>query len=328
MGIGSYVKEKQPFVYKTFSYALNASRLAHSYLLLGEPGTPLKETAIYMAKSILCDHGDPLADESCITCQRIDKGEYPDFVCFDGESTSIKKDDVATLVSSFQQTALERKGIRVYVIHLVENMTTEAVNALLKFLEEPPAHAYAILTTQNESKVLPTIVSRCQSIRMILYPREKVVQEAIDLGVDVFDAELWSHFYNDATLLQESIAQEDAELIKRLFGTSIDAFSNDEGYARFALEKDVVPYLNKKQTMRLYFDTLAIAFEDIVRLQSNSPVHLKSIQEDLQIMSNRFPQASQYLSSILALRGEIELNINAGLLLPHLTFLLYRKKAV
>lgn len=327
MGIGNYVKEKQPFVYKTFSHALQSSHLAHSYLLLGDPGTPLKETAIYLAKSILCDSPSPLADESCITCQRIDKGEYPDFVFFDGEAANIKKDDVAGLVGSFQQTALERKGIKVYIIHLVENMTNEAINALLKFLEEPPSHAYAILTSENEAKVLPTIISRCQSIRMVLYPRERVVEEAIALGVDAFDAELWSHFYNEATLLKESIETDSCQGMKRLLATSIDAFSKEEQEARYILEKDIIPPLGRgQQALRLYFDTLAIAFEDVVRLQSSTPIHLRSIEEEIRLLSDNFPDAAFCLSTILSLRSEIELNINAGLLLPHLAFLLYRKK--
>ncbi len=326
MAIGNYVKEKQPFVYKTFSNALVSSRLAHSYLLLGESGTPLKETAVYLAKSILCDHGNPLADEACITCSRIDKGEYPDYVLCDGEAASIKKDDIATLVASFQQTALERKGIMVYVIHLVENMTTEAVNALLKFLEEPPEHAYAILTTENESKVLPTIISRCQSIRLILYPREKVVEEALGLGVEPLDAELFSHFYNDAELLKEKAQDEEAILVKELLSRSIKAFANEEAYARYIMEKDIAPLLNKKPLLRYYVDALAIAFEDVVRIQSGSPVHLNSLKNDLQEVSDNFEKASACLSSILSLRGEIELNIPAGFLLTHLTYLLYRKK--
>ena len=328
MGIGNYAKTKQPFVYKTFSYALTASRLAHSYLLLGEPGTPLKETAIYLAKSILCDHGDPLADESCITCQRIDEGKYADFVLCDGESASIKKDDIATLVSAFQQTALERKGIKVYLIHLVENMTVEAVNALLKFLEEPPAHAFAILTTENESKVLPTIVSRCQSVRMILYPRDKVVEEAIAQGLDTFDSELLSHFDNDPELIKTRTASEDYQLIKRLLASSLDALSDEEDDARFIFEKDIIPFLSKKTSLRFYFDVLAVAFEDIVKMQSGAPIHLFSIKEDLENLSKNFPDASKCLSIILQLRGEIELNINAGLLLPHLIFLLYKTKTV
>ena len=326
MAIGNYVKNKQPFVFKTFSYALQQHRLAHAYLLLGEPGTPLKETAIYMAKSILCDHPEPLADETCSTCNRVENGEYPDFVLCDGSQASIKKEEITSLVSAFQQTALERKGIRIYVIHLVENMTVESVNALLKFLEEPPAHAYAILTTENESKVLPTIVSRCQAIRMLLYPRSEVVKESLALGADPLDAELLSHFYNEPSLLLEASKDEDYELAKSLFTVSLDALSKEEDEARYLLEKEVIPSLNKKPAMRFYIDALSVAFEDVVRIQDKLPVHLSSLEDKLKALSARFEDGPTALSKLLSLRGEIELNIPAGFLLTHLVFLLHHQK--
>ena len=179
MPLAAYIKNKQPLVYRVFSNALQSGKLAHAYLLLGETGTPLKETAIYLAKSILCDYPDPLADEKCIVCQRIELDEYPDFVFYDGEEGTVKKGDVSSLTALFSQTPLEAKGIMVYVINHVENMTAEAANSLLKFLEEPPANTYAILTSQNEAKVLPTIASRCEKMRLLLSSRKEVIEEAL-----------------------------------------------------------------------------------------------------------------------------------------------------
>ena len=71
MKLKSYLPAKQPLVYRTFQYALQTGRLAHAYLLVGEAGTPLKETAIYLAKTLLCDNPSPLADEACRTCSRM-----------------------------------------------------------------------------------------------------------------------------------------------------------------------------------------------------------------------------------------------------------------
>ena len=88
MSIGGYIKNKQPLVYRTFSNALESGKLAHAYLLLGEAGTPLKEAAMYLAKSVLCDYPNPLADEECIICRRIEMNDYPDFIFYDGEENS------------------------------------------------------------------------------------------------------------------------------------------------------------------------------------------------------------------------------------------------
>jgi DNA polymerase-3 subunit delta' len=62
MKIAGYLKEKQPILYRTFANAMQNNTVTHSYLIVGEAGTPLLETATYLAKSLLCDHPDPLAD--------------------------------------------------------------------------------------------------------------------------------------------------------------------------------------------------------------------------------------------------------------------------
>ena len=178
MQIEKYLENNQPVIYKTFVNSLSTGKLSHAYLLSGSIGMPLKETAIYLAKSILCDDRKPLACNSCITCCRVDEGNYPDLMIFDGENSKIKKGDIEKITSNFDKTALEEKGIMIYILHLVETMTPIAVNSLLKFLEEPGKNIFAFLTTENETKVLPTIISRTQVLKFREIDRQKIIKEA------------------------------------------------------------------------------------------------------------------------------------------------------
>ena len=164
MKIGKYLKERQLTVYQTFFNALNTSHLSHAYLLVGEQGTPLLESAIFLAKSLVCDNPNPLACEECLTCLRIDEGNYADIIIIDGALKSIKKDDIHAIEERFETSAVEDKGKMIYIINHVENMTNEAINSLLKFLEEPSENIYAFLTCENEARVLPTIISRSQTL--------------------------------------------------------------------------------------------------------------------------------------------------------------------
>ena len=157
MQVGKYLQEHQPVIYKTFLNALQNDKLSHAYLLVGNKGTPLFEVAKFLAKSILCDDPSPLACNNCISCLRIDDNNYPDFILIDGSKESIKKGDIGDIESKFEKTAFETKGKMIYVLHLIENMTEEAINSILKFLEEPKPNVYAFLTTNNENKILPTI---------------------------------------------------------------------------------------------------------------------------------------------------------------------------
>ena len=325
MSLGTYLKNKQPLVSKSFSYALTHDQLAHAYLITGEAGTPLKETALYLAKSIICDNPNPLACEECITCQRIERGEYPDFVFLNGEEDSIKKEEVRDTVNLFQTTPLERKGVMIYVIHLVENMTPEAVNSLLKFLEEPNTSTYAILTTQNEDRVLPTIVSRCEKLRLILTPRGEVLEEALSLGVAKEDAEILSHFHNDGSLIQAAAADENYQKLKITLVDAVEALTRSTNFARYIFEKDVTALLTSKPAARFFFDMLTLFFRDIVAKKAGNPIALTSYDKIIAEAAKKLPHAESSLLSVMTLRGEIELNIKIGLLLTHLVNVLTKE---
>ena len=138
MQVEKYLKKYQPVIYQTFLNSLQKDQLSHAYLISGNNGAPLLDVATFFAKSILCDDPSPLACNSCITCLRIDDGNYPDFFVFDGSKATIKKEAITTIESAFEKKAFENKGIRVYILHLIENMTIEAINSILKFLVGRP----------------------------------------------------------------------------------------------------------------------------------------------------------------------------------------------
>lgn len=159
-----FLKE-QPKIARLFTAARSKNRLGHAYLLFGDPSAPLKETALYLAKSLQCEK-DTLACNSCPSCHRFNQGIHPDFLFIDGSQTAIKKADVDGISDRFAFTSLEEKHISSYVINHVENISSEAINALLKTLEEPAGNTVAFLTTDNKSRVLPTILSRCEPIQV------------------------------------------------------------------------------------------------------------------------------------------------------------------
>jgi DNA polymerase-3 subunit delta' len=80
-----------------------------------------------------------------------------------GYASNIKKEDILNIINRFSKTGVEERGIKIYIIYGIEYATSQAVNSLLKFLEEPPKNTYAILTTRSINLVLPTIKSRCQT---------------------------------------------------------------------------------------------------------------------------------------------------------------------
>ena len=310
-----YIKTNQPILYKTFFNALTNDKVAQAYLLVGGNGIPLKQIASFLGKSLLCDHPTPFADEECNSCRRIDNGNNPDFLLINGEEESIKKEHIDSLISAFSATAFGPKGIKVYIINLVENMTTEAVNGLLKFLEEPPANTYAFLTSQNINKVLPTIISRCQTINLLFTPRNKILEECEHMEIPQKDAELLSFFYNEPNLIKEKLEDDNYLKIKEAFEHTLDGLDTGKEYARYKVETNVLPLLNKKPLLRNYFDLMIFLFEDLLSLRQGSAIKLNSYATIIKSLEENLNHIEDSILKIMLLKQEIELNINPTLLL-------------
>ena len=323
MQVEKYLKEYQPVIYKTFLNSFKNDHLSHAYLLSGNPGTPLLEVAKFLSKTILCDDPSPLACNNCITCLRIDDNNYPDFIVFDGSKSSIKKDEVASVEEQFEKTAFESKGIMIYVLHLIENMTEQAINSILKFLEEPGKNVYAFLTTNNENSILPTIISRCQVLRLRLIDKQIVIQDAIDNGVDKKDAELLSYFYNDGELIKEIL---DDKASNNAFFTAKECFEDilsvmDEGEKAdiiYRSQTNIVNEVKSKESCRYFINMLVMAFEDMINIKNQKEAFLESYVTILANLSQKLSHLDESLIELLKCSGVVNTNVNIPLLIDHL----------
>ncbi len=319
-----YLKTYQPILYRTFTNAMAKNQVSHAYLLVGEPGIPLLNTAIYLAKSLLCDNPHPLACDECFTCLRIDDGNYADFILLDGSSKTIKKDDIQRIEIAFEKTALESKGIMIYVIHLVENMTAEAINSLLKFLEEPQANIYAFLTTENELKVLPTILSRTQKLPLRYMPQKDVIDEAVNIGIAKNDAELLSFYYNESTALKEASLAETYLSSRDDCLAFLEALINDSKQALYIMQKQIAPKIRSKENARFLLDLLIVFFQEAINYQSQGITILESYQDLVKNLASLHINFENVLLELMNGRGQLDLNINIALLLDHLVIFIMK----
>ena len=151
----------QETITETLKNQVRTGRLSHAYLFIGTRGTGKTTCARILAKAVNCEHpvnGNPCNE--CPSCRGIEDGTVLDVVELDAASNN-GVDDVRMLRDEavFSPTTVRK---RVYIIDEVHMLSKPAFNALLKILEEPPAHLMFILATTELNKVLPTILSRCQ----------------------------------------------------------------------------------------------------------------------------------------------------------------------
>jgi DNA polymerase III subunit gamma/tau len=150
----------QDHVIQTLKNAIERQRLAHAYLFVGPRGTGKTSTARILAKAVNCIHGPTVSPCGvCDSCREISQGISLDVLEIDGASNN-SVDQIRELRDNVRFAP--RGKYKIYIIDEVHMLTQQAFNALLKTLEEPPAHVIFIFATTEPHKVLPTILSRCQ----------------------------------------------------------------------------------------------------------------------------------------------------------------------
>ena len=153
----------QNAISQTLKNAINSGRVAHAYLFTGTRGVGKTTMARILAKSLNCLASDKPTTEPCLkcdSCSAVNSGEDIDVIEIDGASNRGIEN-----IRELRQNAIYRPArarFKIYIIDEVHMLTTEAFNALLKILEEPPSHVKFIFATTEPNKVLATIQSRCQ----------------------------------------------------------------------------------------------------------------------------------------------------------------------
>ncbi len=165
----------QPHVVRTLVNAITTKRIAHAFLFSGTRGVGKTTVARLLAKALNCERG-PTGTPcgTCPNCLEIAQGTSVDVIEIDGASNT-GVDDVRELRENVKFTPF-RGTYRVYIIDEVHMLSNSAFNALLKTLEEPPAHVVFIFATTELHKIPPTILSRCQHYNFRRIPRSEIIQ--------------------------------------------------------------------------------------------------------------------------------------------------------
>jgi DNA polymerase-3 subunit delta' len=167
-------------------HSLAGGRVAHAYLLSGPSGIGKALLALRLAQALNCESGGPDPCLVCRVCKRIERGNYPDVrvAGMAAQAAGLKADEAARQKDLKIDTVREWQSDinlrpyegrrRVFILHDAEKLTDAAANAMLKTLEEPPPYATLLLVANTSGDLLPTIVSRCQPLKLRPVPRAEV----------------------------------------------------------------------------------------------------------------------------------------------------------
>jgi DNA polymerase-3 subunit delta' len=314
------IKQTQSIVYQTLVNAFSSNKINHAFLLSGLKGSPIKESAIYVAQSLVCENPAPLACEECLSCLRIANQSYADFIYIDGELGTIKKEEIENLQSSFSKSGVEAKGLKIYIINQLEKATASATNSLLKFLEEPYDDVIGILTTQNQSQILDTIISRSQVLRIKSYSKEYLFTELLNSGVNQEDVNILVSKYSDINQILEVMNNTDYPAIKTLAIETFMVLVNEPDSLNFFAINQLNPKIADKKSVVLFLDLLETLITDVVKLNIGENIVFSNQNDILNKALNKRLNYQKLNELIMLAQGSVGFNLNVGLLLDNLFY--------
>ena len=279
----------QEHIKKALANAIQMDRISHAYLFTGPRGTGKTSTARIFAKSLNCEKGPTITPcNECDNCKNITNSIPIDVIEIDAASNR-SVNDADEIIQKVALAPLQSR-YKIYIIDEVHMLTTQAFNALLKTLEEPPKNVIFILATTEVHKVLDTIKSRCQRFDFKRITTDDITKHLRYIsekeGINISDDALYYIAQNSAGGMRDSIALLDQLSVLNSADSKISV-------------EDINNLLG-----RLSFDSLTSLFDSVISSDQNGALNkLNNIynegNEPVQILSNFL----DYLRNSLVLKS-------------------------
>lgn len=243
--------DKQDIAYNIFYNSIKNNKVSHAYLIDENNNSSAFNLIMNFVKEIICT--DIEETEKAIICQRINDGNYAEVKIIEPDGMLIKKQQIINLQQEFSRTAVEGRK-RVYIIRDCDKMRPETANAMLKFLEEPDNNIVAILMTNNYNSILPTIISRCQNIKLNSDKDVTLTNEYVDIILD-FIINLENNgrrvFLKKDNFWIDKNISKDRNLLIKLFDMMVDIY-----YDMVKIKSDMknIKYMEHVDKLRLIAD--------------------------------------------------------------------------
>ncbi|HEY3363817.1 MAG TPA: DNA polymerase III subunit delta' [Symbiobacteriaceae bacterium] len=312
----------QPLAVRQLRQTIGSGKMAHAYLFVGPEGVGKRTVALQVAKVLNCHAPGPEGDACgvCSSCKRIDAvpPAHPDVALIQPDGRFIKTDQIRDLQAEMYARPNEGK-VRVAIIDGADRMNPESGNRLLKLLEEPPAYAKLILLTSNLSGVLPTLISRCQTINFPpISPHEVAAVLARLAQLDAGKARLFASLSGGSIGRAMRMAQDEGVAQRRdATGALLAKLSNLDD---FALLGEAEGLEKQKEHLDDWLELATVWLRDALLVAESAPAGLlinQDRQAEVCALAEQFgPDGLLAMLGVLTdARGQLQKNANTRLAL-------------
>src|SRR5690625_1786314 len=314
------MKAIQPVASKIFMNSLQQNRMSHAYIIHGFSNSVKDELIDLLAMSLFCVDKEGIEPcQQCQNCKRIISKNYPDIYRLERETQSIGTDQIAHFIRELSMTAYESDD-KIFIVPDAENLTVQAANRLLKFIEEPHEGTTIILLTDNVNSLLPTIQSRCQMIDLQPLSVNHMQDQLVQHEINEIDARLISALTNSVeagiTLHEDRQIYEIRDVIKDLLEVVMKR--HDERF--LFLHQVILTKLKERGELDMGLDIMLLAVQDMTSLQIKQKHHPNFfIENDVlaQQSINYFSgeKLMKMMNSIIEAKRKLKQNINPTLVM-------------
>jgi len=320
-----YLINKQHIVYQVLKNSFKNKKTSHAYIISGSKGSPILDTAIFLAQSLVCLNKDEnnLACEECINCQKIKNNAYVDYKLIEG--VDLKNDVTLAIQDDFNKSSVENEDIKIYIINLIEKAPVASLNKLLKFIEEPNSNIVAIFTSNSVDSILQTIVSRCQTITLKEFMVSDLIEYLVNNNVSYEDAWLISKISNNAEKNLDLVNDVTFNVVKNQLANSLKHLGNKNDYFIVDFLVEGMKNLTENSSIELFLDMLEVCLLEAIIKQEDKEHKSVIFDEHISKISEKYQHIDHMIDDITKAKIDLLSNANKNLVFDKLLINLLRR---
>lgn len=293
--------------------AIKLQKVSHAYILDGEEGAGKNMLARAFAQTLQCERGGTEPCGECHSCKQAISGNQPDIITVTHEKpASIGVEDIRGQLCGDIQIKPYSSPYKIYIVDEAEKMTVQAQNALLKTIEEPPAYGVIMLLTTNADAFLPTILSRCVTLKLRPVKNEIIRPYLMEkYHIPDYQAEVCTAFARGNVGKAERLAQSEqfAELKSHL----LHLLRHLRDMEVYELTEAVRSASEYKTEINDYLDLMALWFRDVLLFKATRKIDGLVFAEEINAISAQAQKSSyEGLERILKALEKAKVRLNAN----------------
>lgn len=293
--------------------AIKLQKVSHAYILDGEEGAGKNMLARAFAQTLQCERGGTESCGECHSCKQAMSGNQPDIITVTHEKpASIGVEDIRGQLCGDIQIKPYSSPYKIYIVDEAEKMTVQAQNALLKTIEEPPAYGVIMLLTTNADAFLPTILSRCVTLKLRPVKNEIIRPYLMEkYHIPDYQAEVCTAFARGNVGKAERLAQSEqfAELKSHL----LHLLRHLRDMEVYELTEAVRSASEYKTEINDYLDLMALWFRDVLLFKATRQIDGLVFAEEINAISAQAQKSSyEGLERILKALEKAKVRLNAN----------------